>query len=245
VTARAARIGRIRDLLEVRRHPERRVGIFSATNLTRVVLRLAAMGAAFAVVRRLLGEGAASVVVGAIAVALADESVARLWRRVGRRVQQGWAVVGTVAALVLLGLGLTMAVSPRATAFAGAWLDGWLEARRSALDRSVAARRIPVDPAATVGPHWRLLVDSGAAVLGTRAEADAACAALGPGWALPPGLGAWPELERYPDLGTTLYVWSLGGSGIQIGDGKPPSGAVSSSGRATETHGILCLEGAP
>jgi hypothetical protein len=240
---RAERIERIRELLEDRRHPERRVGIFSATNLTRVAIRLGAMAAAAAIVQRLFGVGGLSVPIAGVAVAAADEVVARLWRRIGRRVQQAWTVIGLVAAGLFVVAMLVTASSPRATAAAGGWWNRWLESRRSDLDQRVRSRRTLVDSTAAVDPHWRVLVDSGALRLGTFTEARAWCAALGPEWGLPPGLGQWPQLDRYPDLGILLYVWSRWRNGIQIGDGRRPGAAVSSSGRDSEVHAVLCLKG--
>ena len=242
MTDRAERIERIRVLLEDRRHPERRVGIFSATNLTRVALRFGAMAASAAIVTRLLGSGGLTALVALAAVAAADEGVARLWRRIGRRVQQAWTVMAMGATGLMVLAVLVMSSSPGAKDSVGGWWNRWLASKNAALDRKVRAERIPVDSAAATDPHWQVLLEGGALRKGTYAEAREWCSALGPGWTLPPGLGQWPKLERYPDLGRTVYVWSFGHTGIQIGDGKRPGAAVSSSGRESQVNAVLCMK---
>jgi hypothetical protein len=240
---RAQRIQRIRELQDERRHPERRVGLFSPTNLTRVVLRFGAMGLAAGLVRWLTGGGFLEVPLTGVAVGAADHGVGLLWGRIGGAVRQAWLILGVAAATLVLLVG----VAPRSgfSRSLTGWGRDWLEARNASLDRRVASRRIPIDSEAASGRSWRLIVDSGSARLGTLAEARAWCSALGPGWQLPPFLGQWPELEPWPDFGTTFYVWSQGGAGIQIGDGRKPGAAVSGSGRPSEAHAVLCLEAPP
>ena len=243
MTDRAARIERIRLLLEDRRHPERRVGIFSATNLTRLALRFGAMAAAAAIVNRLLGSSGLAVLVALAAVAAADEGVAWLWRRIGRGVQQLWTVLGMLAVGLMIVAMLVLSSSPAAKDAAGGWWSRWLASKNAALDQKARAERTPVDSAAATHPRWQVILEGGAIRKGTYEEARTWCAELGAGWTLPPGLGQWPRLDRYPDLGQIMYVWSFGRTGIQIGDGGPPGAAVSSSGRASQVHAVLCMKG--
>jgi hypothetical protein len=88
-----------------------------------------------------------------------------------------------------------------------------------------------------------VLLEGGAIRKGTYEEARTWCSELGAAWTLPPGLGQWPKLDRYPDLGRIMYVWSFGHTGIQIGDGKSPGASVSSGGRATQVNAVLCMKG--
>ena len=245
MTERAERIERVRLLLEWRRHPERRVGILSATNFTRLAIRFIGMSIAAGLVHAVLGGTILEVPIAAIAVGAVDAGTAQLWGHLGDRVRRFWRVAGVVG-LAVAGVAIlipTLAPDSGLTRALRGRAEGVMESQRAAFDRRTRARRIPVDLAAAAGERWRLLVDSGAVRQGTYDEAAQWCAALGPEWRLPPGLGEWPKLESYPDLGTILYVWSLGRSGIQVGDGKEPGVAVSSDHRATEVRGVLCLKG--
>lgn len=242
MTDRAERIERIRELLEDRRHPERRVGIFSATNLTRLVLRFGAMALAAVIVQRILGTGVVAGVVAAIAIGAADQGVARLWKQIGRRVKQTWNTVGLVAALLVLCLMLLMVLRPAVKESAGNWISGWIDRKNAQLDQKARKRRVMVDPAAAADPHWQLQLENGALKQVTFEEAKQWCASLGQGWQLPPGLGGWPKLDRYPNLGSSFYVWTFGRTGIQIGDGQRPSVGVSGAGRPTEVRPVLCLK---
>ena len=241
---RAARIERIQDLLALRRHPERRVGLFSATNLTRLALRLGAMGLAAAAVHGLLGTSVFEAPVAAIAIGAADYGVERLWRRIRERVRQAWTVVGILAAALFVALLLLFKAAPESGMAAA--LRGWKERQEAGLDERQRATRVAVDEAAVTDPHWRLLTQDGAIRKGTHAEALAWCSALGPEWRLPLGLGMLPDLERWPALDRPMYVWTQGGTGLQVGDGQRPAVGVSGSGRPTEVRAVLCLrEGGP
>jgi hypothetical protein len=246
MTDRAARIERIRELLEDRRHPERRVGIFSATNLTRVALRFGAMGLTAGLVHSLLRGTFLDVPVSAVAVGLADHQIGVLWKRIQGGVQRTWTAIGVLVVGVGLFATLLKNVAPDSAAVRGgtAVASGWLESMRSGVDARVRAQRTPVDTTGAVREQWRVLLDSNMVRRGTFTEARAWCAALGPEWRLPPGLGAWPELASYPRLGTLISVWSEGGTGVQIGDGNRPAVGSSSSGRPSEVRGVLCLKGA-
>ncbi len=245
MSGRTARIERIRVLLDARRHPERRVALFSATNLTRVAIRVFGLVAASGLVHAVLGGTFLAVPLTAIAVGAADIWTTRLWNRIGDRVRRGWDTVGIIVASVLLlalALGQIAPNSSLVRALTGG-ANGFIEGQQAALDRKAAARRVLVDPARTSGEAWELLVVDSALVRGTFTEAQAWCAALGPGWQLPPGLGQWPVLATYPDVGRLFYVWTGSGQGIQIGDGKRPAVGVSSGRRPTETRAVLCLRG--
>lgn len=241
MTDRAERIERIRELLEDRRHPERRVGIFSAANLTRVVLRFVAMSLAAVIVQRIFGTGVVGGLIAAVAVGAADTGVARLWKRIGRQVQQAWAVVGIVAVLLMIVAMLIMQSSPATRDAAGGWWTNWLASKNAALDQRQRSHRLMVDSAAATDPRWVILRDSGAVRIGTYDEAFQWCAQLGDGWSIPSGLGDWPKLDRYPDLGTIFYVWAFGHRGVQVGDGKPPAAMVSGGSRPTEVKAVMCI----
>lgn len=48
---------------------------------------------------------------------------------------------------------------------------------------------------------------------------------------------------RYPASGSSFHVWTTGGgTGIQIGDGRPPAVGVSGPIRAGEVRAVLCLK---
>ncbi|MFN8645451.1 MAG: hypothetical protein U0104_01720 [Gemmatimonadales bacterium] len=240
---RVARLERVRELLEFRRNPSRRVGIFSATNLTRLVLRFGAMGAAAAVVQRLLGGTVFQVPAAAFAIGVADHYTDRLWRRIREQVRKTWNVVGLVGAAVLVLVVVVGQAAPDAALTRGVrgWFGGFVERQNAAIDARMRAKRTPVDSAAATDQHWVLLTDSGFVRRGTFAEAREWCAALGPGWELPAGLGALPDLARWPDVGTLFYVWTMGGTGLQVGDGQKPGVGVSGATRPTETRAVLCL----
>jgi hypothetical protein len=242
---RAARLDRIHALLEDRRHPERRVGIFSATNLTRLVLRFGAMGLAASAVHALAGGTDIEVPLAAVAVGFVDAQVARFWTRIQGGVQRTWTAIGIFVIGVGFLLTILKAAAPDSAAARGAGrlFAGWLESARAGVDQRVRAQRTPVDTSGATGDRWRVLLDSTMVRRGTFAEAQQWCAALGPEWRLPPGLGGWPELATYPRLGTLLSVWTEGGSGVQIGDGNRPAVGSSSSGRDGEVRGVLCLTG--
>lgn len=243
MTPRAERIARIRDLLDQRRHPERRVGLFSATNLTRLGLRFGAMAIAAGLATRLLGTGPVAGALALAAVAAADFGVGLLWQRIGEGVRRGWSTVGTVLACGFVLAGLVLSQSAGAREGATTWWSGFLERQNAKVDQRVRARRVAVDTAGAVDPQWRLLLDNGALRKGTFAEAQAWCRELGPEWALPPGLGQWPDLDRYPNVGRLFYVWTMGGTGIQVGDGSRPAVGVSGGSRSTEVRAVLCLKG--
>lgn len=240
---RADRLARIRDLLDQRRHPERRVGIFSATNLTRLVLRFGGMGLAAALVHALLGGSILAVPITAVAVGAVDLAVGQLWRRIQDVVRRGWNTVALVLALLLMTAFALGQVAPDSGLMRalGSWGSGLLERQRATLDARNRAERTPVDAAAATDPSWQLLTDSGFVRRGTLVEAREWCAALGSEWQLPGGLGTLPEIPRWPDLGTLMYVWTTGGSGLQIGDGRKPGVGVSGSARASEVRAVLCL----
>jgi len=242
---RAERIDRIRELLEDRRHPERRVGIFSPTNLTRVALRFGAMGFSAAIVHALLGRTFLEVPVSAVAVGAADHQIGILWKRIRGGVQRTWTALGILVVAVGLFASLLKSAAPDSAAVRGASgiASGWLESVRAGVDQRARTQRTPVDTSGAVSERWRVMLDSNMVRRGTFVEAREWCAALGPEWRLPPGLGAWPELDRYPNLGTLLTVWTEGGAGVQIGDGKRPGAGSSSSGRPSEVLGVLCLRG--
>ncbi len=243
MTPRAERIARIRDLLDQRRHPERRVGLFSATNLTRLGLRFGAMAIAAGLVTRFLGTGAIAGAIALAAVAAADFGVAQLWGRIGEGVRRGYSMIGTVLALGFVLVGLVLSQSAGAREAAGTWWSGFLARQNAKVDQRVRAQRVTVDSAAAVDPHWRLLLQDGALRKGTFAEAEAWCRDLGPEWTLPPGLGQWPRLDRYPDVGQLFYVWTGPNTGIQVGDGTRPAVGVSGASRPTEVRAVLCMKG--
>lgn len=242
---RAERIDRIRELLEDRRHPERRVGILSPANLTRVALRLGAMGLSAAAVHALLGRTFLDLPVSAVAVGAADQQVGILWKRIRGGVRRTWTAVGILALAVGLFATLLKSAAPDSAVVhgAGGVASGWLESMRAGVYQRTRAQRTPVDTMGAEDGRWRVLFDSTMVRRGTLAEAREWCAALGPECRLPPGLGGWPELDRYPNLGTLLSVWTEGGTGVQIGDGNRPAVGSSSSGRPSEVRGVLCLKG--
>lgn len=240
---RVARLERVRELLELRRNPSRRVGLFSATNLTRLVLRFGAMGVAAGLVRAVFGTSVFQVPAAAIAIGVADHYTDLLWRRIRERVRKTWNMVGLVGAAVLVLVVVVGQAAPDAALTRGVrgWFGGWVDRQNAAIDARARGRRTPVDSAAAVDPHWVLLSDSGFVRRGTFAEAREWCGALGPGWSLPAGLGALPELSRWPDVGSLFYVWTQGGMGLQVGDGQKPGVGVSGATRPTETRAVLCL----
>lgn len=242
---RAERLERIRELLEDRRHPERRVGIFSATNLTRIALRFGTMALSAGLVHALLGGTALEVPASAVAVGATDHQASRLWKRIEGGVQRTWTAIGVLVVGVGILATILKSAAPDSAAARGmsSAAGGLLESMRARVDARARAQRTPVDTTGAVGARWRVLLDSTMVRRGTFAEAQAWCAALGPEWRLPPGLGAWPELDSYPRLGTLLSVWTDGGMGVQIGDGNRPGAGSSSSGRPSEVRGVLCMKG--
>src|SRR5262245_1013310 len=148
MTDRAARIERIRELLEDRRHPERRVGIFSATNLTRLALRFGAMAVAALLVQRILGTGVLGGVVAAVAVGAADTGVARLWKRIGRQVQQTWTTIGIVAACLIVLLAILMSNSPSAKSSVSGFFTRWIAEKNASLDARQRSQRVMIDTVA-------------------------------------------------------------------------------------------------
>lgn len=244
---RADRLAHVRDLIEEHRHPERRVGIFSATNLTRLVLRFGGMALAAGLTHALLGGTVLELPVTAVAVGAVDLAVGQVWRRIREGVRRGWNTIGLVLALLVMVAFVLGQVAPDSglvKALAG-WGGGLLERQQARLDARARAERTPVGADAATDPSWVLFTDSGFVRRGTLVEAREWCAALGPDWELPAGLGALPELTRWPDLGTLMYVWTSGGSGLQIGDGRKPGVGVSGSPRATEVRAVLCLRRVP
>lgn len=244
---RADRLAHVRDLIEEHRHPERRVGIFSATNLTRLALRFGGMALAAGVVHALLGGTVLELPVTAGAVGAVDLAIGRLWRRIRDAVRRGWSTIGLVLALLLMAAFALGQVAPDSGLMKalGGWGSGLLERQRAKLDARARAERTPVAADAATDPAWVLLTEGGFVRRGTLQEAREWCAALGPEWQLPAGLGALPELSRWPDLGGLMYVWTAGGSGLQVGDGQKPAVGVSGSPRASEVRAVLCLRGAP
>ena len=244
---RADRLAHVRDLIEEHRHPERRVGIFSATNLTRLVLRFGGMALAAGLVHALLGGTVLELPVTAVAVGAVDLAIGQLWRRIRESVRRGWNTIGLVLALVLMAAFALGQVAPDSglVKALGGWGGGLLERQQAKLDARSRAERTPVDAAAATDPSWQLLTDSGFVRRGTLAEAREWCATLGPEWQLPAGLGALPALTRWPDLGTVMYVWTAGGTGLQVGDGRKPAVGVSGSPRASEERAVLCHRRVP
>ncbi len=106
---RAARLERIRVLLDERRHPERRIGIFSATNLTRLVLRLVLMGVVGGLAQRVLPSGPIGVTLTALAIGAADMAFGTVWARVQAQVHRGFQA-GTSVLVVVLLLGTLVAL---------------------------------------------------------------------------------------------------------------------------------------
>ncbi len=243
---RADRIAHIRELLEDRRHPERRVGLFSATNLTRLAIRFLAMVAASGLVHALVGGTILELPLAAVAVGATDLATTRLWSRIGEAVRRGWTALGLIVAVLMVIALVAGQVTPDSalTRVVKEGATGFIDAQNAKLDAKGRGRRVPIDPAKASGDQWELLVSDGALVRGTLEEARTWCGALGPGWSLPPGLGGWPVLATYPDVGSTFYVWTGFGGGIQIGDGKAPAVATSGSRRPTETRAVLCLKAA-
>ena len=244
MTSRADRIAQIRALLEDRRHPERRVGLFSATNLTRLAIRFLAMVAASGLVHALVGGTILELPLAAVAVGATDLATTRLWSRIGESVRKGWNALGLmIAALMVLALVAGQVTPDSALSRAvkqGA--SGFIDRQNARLDAKSRGRRIPIDPAQASGDEWELLVNDGALVHGTLAEARKWCTEMGSGWGLPPGLGGWPALATYPNVGSVFYVWTGGGAGVQVGDGKPPAAGVSGAARPTQTRAVLCLK---
>lgn len=240
---RADRLARVRDLIEEHRHPERRVGVFSATNLTRLALRFGGMGVAAGLVHALLGGTVLELPVTAVAVGAMDLAIGQLWRRIRESVRRGWNIIGLVLALLLMAAFALGQVAPESGLMKalGGWGGGLLARQEARLDARARAQRTPVAADAAMDPSWVLFTDSGFVRRGTLQEAQAWCAALGPEWQLPAGLGALPDLARWPDLGTLMYVWTAGGAGLQIGDGRKPGVGVSGAVRATEVRAVLCL----
>ncbi len=243
MTDRAERIERIRELLEDRRHPERRVGIFSATNLTRLVLRFGAMALAAVLVQRILGTGVVGGVVAAVAVGAADAGVARLWKRIGRQVQQAWTTIGIVGACLLVLLAILMSNSPSAKSSVSGFFTRWIAEKNAALDARQRSQRVVIDTVAATHPRWRILHDGGVLRFATYDEAFKACSDIGAGWSLPFELGQWPKLDRYPDFGgRQVSVWGFGHRGIQVGDGKAPAVMSMGNSRPTEVRPVLCMQ---
>ena len=244
---RAARLERIRVLLDERRHPERRIGIFSATNLTRLVLRLVLMGVVGGLAQRVLPSGPIGVTLTALAIGAADMAFGTGWGRVQAQVHRGFQAGTSVLVVVLLLGTLVVLLGPNsgiARGLRGAGSD-FLAEQNARLDRRNRARGIVVDPAQASGADWQLLITDSLLVKGTYREAEAWCRELGPGWGLPGGLGNLPTLASWPTLERPVSVWAAGGSAIQVGDGQRP--AVGSGGgyRDTEVKVVLCVQGAP
>lgn len=245
---REERIERIRILLDERRHPERRVGLFSATNLTRLALRFGAMALAAWLVHSVIGANGLGSILTIVAVAAADWAVARLWARIGERVRQGYQTVGIVLACVVLLLFVLGQAAPDSFLVTSvkSGVGGFIARKNAELDQKSRSRMIPVTTAQSGSDQWQLIVDNrGSVAQGTLKEARAWCRGLGAEWSLPPSFDRWPKLTTYPDVGMLFYVWSREGHGIQVGDGKAP--VVMASGGNTETtvRGVLCLMGVP
>lgn len=245
---RDERIARITELLDQRRHPERRVGLFSATNLTRLALRFGAMAFAAALVQGVFGANGVGAVLTLVAVAAADWGVAQLWARIGDQVRRGYNTLGIVLACAVMLLFVMGQAKPDSflvrTIKGGA--SGWIDRKNAELDRKNRSRMIPVSTEKSGSDHWQLIVDNrGSVAQGTLKEAREWCRGLGAEWNLPPTFDQWPRLESYPDVGTLFYVWSRTGAGIQVGDGKRPAVMTSGGTSETTTRGVLCLMGVP
>ncbi len=242
---RAARLERIRVLLDERRHPERRIGIFSVTNLARVVLRLVLMGVVAGVLQRLLPAGLVGVALTAVAVGAADMAFGSGWARVQGQVHRGIKAGTTSVAVVVLLLATVVALlGPDSTLVRGLRGAGnaFLAEQNAKLDRRNRARGIVVDPARASGADWQLLIADSVLVKGTYREAEGWCRELGPGWGLPGGLGNVPALSSWPTLERPVSVWAAGGSAIQVGDGQPPSVGSGGGYRETEVKVVLCVQ---
>jgi hypothetical protein len=245
---RDERIDRIKVLLDERRYPERRVGLFSPTNLTRLALRFGAMALAAWLAHRVFGAGGLGAILTIVAVAAADWAVAQLWGRIGEHVRQGYQTVGIVLACVVLLLFALGQAAPDSFLVTGIRknVGGFIDRKNAELDQKQRSRMIPVSAEQSGSDQWQLIVDNrGSVAQGTLKEAREWCRGLGAEWNLPPDFDRWPRLSSYPDVGTLFYVWSRTGTGIQVGDGQAPS--VMSSGGTTETtvRGVLCLMGVP
>lgn len=248
MVSREERIERIKVLIDERRHPERRVGILSPTNLTRIALRFGAMALASWLVQLIVGGTSVDIVATIVAVAGADWAVSKLWERIGDGVRRGYNTLGIVLACVVLLLFVLGQAAPNSFLVKAVKKSagGFIEKKNAELNEKQRSRMIPVDPAKTGTDQWQLIVDNrGSVAQGTLVEAKKWCRELGAEWNVPPEFDRWPRLGSYPDVGRLFYVWSRNGSAIQVGDGKAP--AVMASGGTTETtvHGVLCLMGVP
>jgi hypothetical protein len=248
MTSREDRIERITTLLDERRHPERRVGLFSATNLTRLVLRFGAMALASALVQLIVGGTGVDIVATIVAVAGADWAVGKLWARIGDSVQRGYKSLGLILActvMLLFVLGQAMPDSFLVRSIRkGA--TGIIDRQNARLDQKSRRRMIPVTAAQASGDQWQLVVDNrGAVAHGTLDEATSWCTQLGLEWRLPPTFDRWPPLTSYPNVGTLFYVWGAGGSGIQVGNGLAPSVATTGDNTPTTVRAVLCYRDRP
>lgn len=246
MNSRSDRIERIKTLIDERRHPERRVGILSSTNLTRLALRFGAMALAAWLVQLLVGGTGVDIVATIVVVAGADWAVARLWERIGDSVRRGYNTLGIVVACLVMLLFVLGQAAPDSFLVkavkksAGSFIDR----KNAELNQKQRNRMIPVDPAKAGTDQWQLIVDNrGSVAQGTLLEGKKWCRELGAEWSLPPTFDRWPRYESYPDVGQLFYVWSSGGGGIQVGDGKAPVAQSTGGTSETTVRGVLCVMG--
>lgn len=246
-TTRRLRIARIEALREHRTEWHRIRSAITLAAVTRVIVEFVLLGSLLGAVRAGVGSSVPPVVVFAVAVPLVVVLCRFLdvaWLTLGPVVRSGWKVAIVVAAVVVVAAGLFFGRrgAKDDVRVASGLVQDWVEAQRRTLDRRQRMRRILVADSTVTGPGWQWIADSGVVRMGTYAEATQWCAALGPGWGLPPR-GEWPARERWPLLpGGAVTVWTARSGGVQVGGGGPPQVWVSWERRATEALPVLCLQ---
>jgi DNA-binding transcriptional LysR family regulator len=246
-TTRRLRIARIEALREHRTEWHRIRSAITLAGVTRVVLEFVLLGSLLGAVRAGLGAAVPPVVVLVISVPLVValcRFIDVAWLTLGPVVRSGWKIAIVAAAVVVVGAGLFFGRrgAKDDVRVASGFVEDWVEGQRRKLDRRQRQRRILVADSAVAGPGWQWIADSGVVRMGTYAEATLWCAALGPGWGLPPR-GEWAPRERWPQLpGGNVTVWTTRSGGVQIGNGGPPAVWVSWERRATEALPVLCVQ---
>ena len=166
-------VDRVRELLEDRLHPERRVGILSPVNLTRITIRFGALGLSAGVVHALVGWSVLEVPLTVVAVGAADRQVGAFWKQIKGGVQHAWTAVGMVA-LVIIPLATSLrSVAPDSPVVRGARsaAGSLLESMQASVENRARNQRTLVDTAGAVGERWRVLLDSNMVRRGTFVEA--------------------------------------------------------------------------